>query len=1442
MRNKKIIIFVCIIICLVVAIGLIGCDLGNKKDNNNSQYPGNDFGFDPNNMTKVEVDGFEYGISNDVAMLYKDKTQSEFIKVPKEVTVDGVAYPIKGIADNCFVDNLALKNIYIGNHIRYAGKNLFSDNMERAYLRMYMSMPTGWDRKWKVTQSGFVCEVVLECLDYVIGEEYDYAEFADRIELKKYNGTQTDIIVPSEINDKKVTSFGYIYQNATNLKSVYILDNIEYVDAYAFGNCSPDLKIYCATEHDVYWDFYWDSMTQPDGNNFDFLTKFNVAKYNCTYEDFEYVVYNDNTIELTAYNGDGVNIVIPSTIDDAKVVYFGDIFKELTNLQSVYIPDTITKMRSRCFEGSQNAIIVNQHASMPDSWPAGWEWSMENVFWDCQNVFGEYNGFDYILRNDDTMLIYNYAGTDKDLVIPEKIKDYPVVEFSNEFENQYDFNSVTIPATITKIGKGAIFGYSNIGTLRYKGTLSQWCNIDIEKNYSNNKTIETFAINDEHFVGGVLTIPEDITIIKPNSFRLMQNIQQVILHQNISEIGSNAFEDCSNLIEVQFAEGIKKINSNAFSDCKNLSQITLPEGIEEIGNLAFYYCRNLSQINLPDGIKKIGVAAFDGCRSLIEIKLPNTLEEISSSCFSSTGVKEIIIPENIKTIGANAFWYCRSLEKVSLPSNLNTIEEKAFAYCSILKNIYIPTSVEHMEAEVFYECTDIIINCLADSMPATWDKDWDVKDDNFRHSVLWGDIIEKQNDEYEYIIAGNEVTLTKYIGEASEVVVPETIDGLPVVNITTAYADNSNITSIEVGGHIKTIPENAFAKCGALKKIVLHEGVESIGADFAKTWMQELYLPATVKNIASNSITKISNLYYAGTLEDWCNINFVYWKNGIQNMYIDNTLMQGELIVPQSITQIKPFAFAGWGNIQQVVLHDNITDIGRYAFFDNTLTQINLPDSITSISEYAFAGSNLESVVLPDSITAIGEYAFAGSNLQSVVFSDSITKISNRMLSYCESLTSVVLPQNLQSIGINAFYNCNSLVEISPLPHTLTTINFGAFEYTKIDRIIIPNSVTYIGDYAFRNTYMTIILEKNTDTSGWSKDWDISFDDIRHDVIFDEFQQKSNSEYVYLEQDNGIILIDYLGTESQVTVPEFIDGIPVVDCGNAYMDNDIIVSLYVGGNIKKIKNYAFANCPNLNTLVIGEGVETVGNYILDGTPIDYLELPRSVKKYAHNSFTGLAQLKTFSFAGDIGEWINVINNNSINFSLIFYSDEIYMQSQLLQGELVIPEGITRIPDKMFFGIDNITDIVLPSTLTYIGGSAFQSIDTLQSIIIPDSVTYIGSQAFYNCVNLESVVLPAQLKDIGYLAFAYCKKLTHIELPSGLQTIGLRAFEYSNLVEVVIPDSVTSIGEGAFWGNSNLATIYCEHSSQPENWSVDWNKKDYDNNYYDVQWGYVSSAV
>ena len=229
---------------------------------------------------------------------------------------------------------------------------------------------------------------------------------------------------------------------------------------------------------------------------------------------------------------------------------------------------------------------------------------------------------------------------------------------------------ITIPASVNSIGDNA-FGYTNYTLERVNIVdLAAWCSIDFAYSTSNPVTFtNTLYLNGNEVTE--VTIPSNVTEIKPYVFYNMYSLIKIDMHEGVTSIGASAFAHCRNITEITIPASIRAIGDSAFSDCSSLSRVnisdlsawcridfdgaatptqhtgglylngveitelTIPEDITEIKPYSFYGCTSLTSVKLHEGITRVGASAFDGCDGLTEITVPASVTFLDYYAFNS---------------------------------------------------------------------------------------------------------------------------------------------------------------------------------------------------------------------------------------------------------------------------------------------------------------------------------------------------------------------------------------------------------------------------------------------------------------------------------------------------------------------------------------------------------------------------------------------------------------------------------------------------------------------------------------------------------------------------------------------------------------------------------------------------------------------------------------
>ncbi|MBE7004584.1 MAG: leucine-rich repeat domain-containing protein, partial [Ruminococcaceae bacterium] len=486
-------------------------------------------------------------------------------------------------------------------------------------------------------------------------------------------------------------------------------------------------------------------------------------------------------------------------------------------------------------------------------------------------------------------------------------------------------------------------------------------------------------------------------------------------------------------------------------------------------------------------------------------------------------------------------------------------------------------------------------------------------------------------------------------------------------------------------------------------------------------------------------------------------------------------------------------------------------------------------------------------------------------SVKTVVIENGVTSIGKQVFYSCESLTSVTIPNSVTSIGSEAFYNCEKLESVT-IPNSVKSIGGYAFSFCEsLTSVTIPSSVTSIGDGAFSACTSLTQISVASGNANYSSENGILFSKDKSKLI--QYPAgKTEISYTIPNSVTGIWGGAFFACESlkSVTIPDSVTSIG----DRAFSSCTSLKSVMIPDSVTDIGENAFSYCEGLASVTIGNGVTSIGGVAFYGCEsLTSVTIPKGMEYIGYQAFDGCTSLADVYYAGSEAQWKSEVHIDSRNAPLtsaaIHYNStaatrgtcgdnltwtlddadtltisgtgamDDYLSTSGVPWygsrdsiKSVVISGATSIGNGAFSGCASLASVTIPDGVTSIGSGAFYGCASLASVTIPDGVTSIGNEAFKGCASLESVTIPDGVTSIGNGVFTGCASLTQISVANGNESFIsengiLFTIDQSTLIRYpagkketsyTIPNSVTSIEDGAFSGCASLTQIGVESDS------------------------------
>lgn len=1123
----------------------------------------------------------------------------------------------------------------------------------------------------------------------------------------------------------------------TKIVSQEIPNTVETIGAYAFRGCTSLQNVMLPA-----------SLRAIDDNAFEGdgkLLKLEVPK-------------NVETIGNYAFRGcSGLTNI---TLSDSLKTIGDNAFENSSSLSTLIIPKEVKSIGMSAFKGCRKLEWIDL--------PSKLEKIDQYAFENCTNLTTVISRLDSIIIDID----------------------------ENVFTSIYDKATLFVPMPADSVD-----AYDN-STIQLYRLANGWKNfttiIGGEKKISqplNNKTYEyltgpktatlidaTNVVDLDVTIDGIVSIENvdyNVITVAESAFKDNSNkskFAKLTIKKGVQRIESNAFANFSSLTTLSLPSSLRYIGDNAFKGNGSLENLEIPEVVDtmSIGMYAFSGCSKINKIQLPSTLTKIGDYAFNNCNNVYDIinKVRNpfaisdnvfssytaamyvpvgsketyqktagwknfatiyegerkeyTDEKIGMSFVCATGdktailtkitttAKDVIVPDSFMVTGDSKYYkviaidksVCNnnsSMESLKIPEKVMTIGANAFSNCSKLNMLWLPSTLAEIGKNAFANCKAITHICSSVKTP--FDIDLSVFSD-YSKPILFvpdgtanaykgkGGWEQFQNVVEGYLVDVPTIDDMTYLrirnGEGSTVSGTAILTKAATTTPDVIIPDTIKLKTDDISYKVKTISESAFKNNTKLVNLTIPEYVDSVGQNAFNGCNNIVYIISRIKKpsaINDNVFSITTPTLYVPVGSKAAYQNTAGWKNF-------TTIYEGE---------------------RKVYTHDSLGMSFICATGDKTAI-------LTKIT------TTRQNVIVPDSFLVEADASYY-----------KVVAIDKSVCNNNASMESLKIPENVKTIGANAFSNCSKLYMVW-LPSTLQDIGERAFENCraisylciKVESVFQINPNVF-SDYSKPTLYVpTGTKAKYNATGGWEK-----FQNVVEGYLVDN-PTVDDITYIRIRHGEGesasgtAVLMKSATTEPDVIIPDAIK-----------LDDDNI-----SYKVKTISESAFINNTKLVNLTIPEYVDSIGQKAFNGcSNIAYI-ISKVKKPFTIND--NVFSITTPTLYVPVGSRVDYKNTDGWKKFTTIYEGEKKDTSVVDNGTEFSYECATGDKIAILRGVTTTEEVVtIPESFaldgsTYykviaIGKSALKNKSSIKHLTIPSTIEKIGDNAFEGCNNVEDIV-------------------------------------------------------------------------------------------------------
>ena len=1121
------------------------------------------------------------------------------------------------------------------------------------------------------------------------------------------------------------------------------------------------------------------------------------AQETYTTDDFTYTLIDEySKVQILSYIGSDADVVIPDRIDNKKVTSIAD---------------------SAFREKSITSVVFGQYVESIGNY----------AFYSCQSL----NELDFSKSSVKTIGDYAFTVCKslESIEFPDSLESVGYGAFSAYTDGYYgsyvasSLKSVKFGGGLKSIESYAFYENRALNTVKFTGDAltsigyRSFYNTDITEldlsganasigtsAFSNCNSLRTVKLSGVNTIeSGAfygcdelvnLEMSDTLTTIEGSAFCSCTSLKTVIFSDSVTTIADGSFTDCTGLESVTIGKGCTSVIASAFTRNVNLVKFDVSEDNESYTSVdgvlynkektaVVCYPKSLSgEYVIPDTVTSIEKAAFENCNKLTKITIGSGVETVNPYAFNQCNLLATVVFKDSDTankkICERAFYYCGSLTEVDFGNAVTSIGDYAFTICSKIKSLEFPDSLTSIGQFAFSPYTD--------RTGGTY------KESNLE-SVKFGTGL-KTIGNYAFY-DDRKISKLEFTG-----------DNLTSIG-SYAFYDNLALEELNLSGDNVSIGDNAFNNCNKLKTVNLKSGIKSIGSYAFRdcTVLDDIKLCSELETIGAYAFYNCGNLQ---SIEIPDNVT------KIDNNTFENCSSLKSVSIGKSCTTISATAFNNATKLEKITVS---ADNEKYSSVDGAL----LNKEKTSIILYPKSKSG--EFVIPDTVTSIADRAFSSCpNLTKITIGANVESVGAYAFSSCSALTDVVFKDSTikkKVIGLYAFYNCQALSNVD-FGNAVTSIGSFAFMIDKsLESIEFPDSLESIGrcafscyDYGTTGSYFASNLKSVKFGSGLKSIADYAF-----------YENRALNTVKF----TGVALTS-IGSESfcNIAITELdLSGTDTSIDREAFYNCNSLETVKLSG-VKTIGQNAFYNCRKLTSVELSENLTTIESGAFQScVALKNIDIPNKVTKLNDNTFSNCSSLKnvsigsgctsisTTAFDGTFSIDRITVSEDNKNYTVVdgvLYNKDmttLVLYPKNRSGEFAVPDTVTTIANSAFDSSPNLTKVTIGKNVKTIGASAFGECKSLKTVIFEDSDTVqktICDYAFYKCPVLTTVDFGNAVKSIGNYAFYSCQSLNKLDFSkNSVKTIGDYAFTVCKSLESIeFPDSLESIGYGAFSANTN----------------------------------------